>query len=202
MSLRHAILGILEYEPMHGYQIRQVLGEGMSAFWPVNLAAIYPALRKLEDDGLLSHRVESGGEGRPDRKVFEITDAGRDELAAWRPLPPEPSDQSTRNPLFLKMFLAKPEDFPATIGWIDAEIGRFQERAAQLRAEIADPLAFSTFFVRFMRETGLAHIELHVQLLQDLRRRVLQKIEGGRPENDSESPDIQVSENARQGQSS
>ena len=48
MSLRHAILGIVEYEPMHGYQIRQVLGEGMASFWPVNLAAIYPALRKLE----------------------------------------------------------------------------------------------------------------------------------------------------------
>ena len=38
MSLRHAILGIVEWQPMHGYQIKQVLEEGISAFWPVKLA--------------------------------------------------------------------------------------------------------------------------------------------------------------------
>ena len=43
MSLRHAILGVLEYQPLHGYALKCVLEQGISYFWPVNLAAIYPS---------------------------------------------------------------------------------------------------------------------------------------------------------------
>ncbi len=168
MSLRHAILGIVDYAPTHGYQIKRVLEEGISSFWPVNLAAIYPSLRKLEEDGLVAHRRERSADGRPDRKVFEITDAGREELARWRTLPPEGHTQS-KVPLFLKLFFAKPENLGDAIGWIDKEIELSRGQAASLRSDLANPEAFSTFFVRFMRESGLAHAELQVELLQELR---------------------------------
>ncbi len=171
MSLRHAILGIIEFQPVHGYQIRQILSEGISTFWPVKLNAIYPALKRLEDEGLVGHRTEATGQGRPDRKVYEITDRGREEMAAWRRLPPEGAP-STRSPLFLKLLFARSEDLPTTIDWISKEIEAARGRADQLRSDLHDPDAFDTLFVRFMRESGLAHLELQIELLQELRARV------------------------------
>lgn len=176
MSLRHAILGIIEYKPSHGYELKRVLDEGISSFWPVNLAAIYPSLRRLEDEGLLTHKLEASHEGRPNRKVYEITDAGRGELAAWRHLPPE-AEGSPRVPLFLKLLFAKSENLRDSLDWIDKSIERARGSADGLRSALHDPKAFDSFFVRFMRESGLAHAELQVELLQELRARVAFQVE-------------------------
>jgi len=179
MSLRHAILGIVEFAPMHGYQIKGVLEEGISAFWPVKLAAIYPSLHRLEEEGLVTHCTQVTGDGRPSRKVYEITDSGREELARWRHLPPEDGDR-TRVPLYLKLFFAKAENLPDALEWIDKALELARGRAEGLRGELENPKAFSTFFVRFMRESGLAHTELQIELLQELRARVAQKVEAYR----------------------
>jgi DNA-binding PadR family transcriptional regulator len=171
MSLRHAILGILDFRPMHGYALKRVLEEGIATFWPVNLAAIYPSLRKLEDGGLVTHRTEPTQEGRPDRKVYEVTEAGRAELARWRNLPPD-SDATFRNPLYLKLLFAQREDLPAARDWVSKAIERTSALANALRADLANPNTISTFFVRFMRESGIAHAELQAELLADLRDRL------------------------------
>lgn len=176
MSLRHAILGIIEYKPVHGYQLKQVLELGISTFWPVNLAAIYPCLRQLESEGLVAHTTERSGDGRPNRKVYSITDAGRQELARWRRLPPE-GIASVRNPLFLKLLFAREENIEDTLGWIDREIERSQTAARFIQQQLANPKAFSTFFVKFMREAGVAHLDLHAQLLKELRERVRKGLE-------------------------
>ena len=188
MSLRHAILGIVNHEPLHAYALKRVLDEGVSSFWPVNLAAIYPSLRKLEEEGLVAHRLEKSTEGRPDRKVFEITDAGREELARWRRLPPDGAPQS-KVPLFLKLFLAQPENAGDALGWIEKEIEGTRGRAEMLRSELHNPDAFSTFFVRYMRESGLAHAELQLELLQDLALKLRQKIEAHARESAPERDD-------------
>jgi DNA-binding PadR family transcriptional regulator len=147
MSLRDAILGILDYREMHGYQLKRVLDEGISSFWPVNLAAIYPSLRKLEEEGLVESRREPSAEGRPDRKVYTITDAGRAALAKWRRLAPDGAP-SVRNPLYLKLLFAHEEDFPEAVSWVDKQVDRAQARLDQLRADQADPRAFSTLPIR------------------------------------------------------
>lgn len=175
MSLRHAILGILEFSPAHGYQLRRVLAEGISLFWPVKLAAIYPCLRRLEEEGLVAHRTETTDPGRPDRKVYEITDSGRDELARWRRLPPEGEAQQ-RAPLYLKLLFAKPENLDDTVHWIAKDLERLRGQADRLRTELANPRVFSTFFLQFMRESGLAHLELQIEMLEDLRQRVMDRL--------------------------
>lgn len=174
MSLRHAILGILNHREMHGYQIKCVLEQGISTFWPVKLAAIYPGLRRLEEEGLVAWRREPGVEGRPDRKVYTITAAGQEELARWRRLPPEGAP-SVRNPLYLKLLFATEAELPAALSWVDREMRGVEERLEQLRADL--PRHFSTFVVEFMRESGVAHLELQLALLRDLRGRIQQRVD-------------------------
>jgi DNA-binding PadR family transcriptional regulator len=185
MSLRHAILGILNHSEMHGYQIKRVLEEGVSSFWPVKLAAIYPSLRTLEDAGLVAHRREATGEGRPDRKVYAITGPGREELAHWRRVPPD-GGISVKNPLYLKLLFATDEEFPEATGWVGKELEQCRASLDQLRADLANPKAFSTFVVRFMRESGVAQLELRIELLEELRARLQQRI--AHRDDDAEDP--------------
>lgn len=175
MSLRHAILGILDYRPLHGYELKRVLEKGISSFWPVNLGAIYPNLHALETEGLVGHHTESTAEGRPDRKVYTITETGREELARWRRLPPEGYTR-TRSPLLLKLLFARRENLDDVLEWIDAEVQFAHAAVAFLEAQLANPQAFSTFFVKFLRESGVAHLKLHGERLQELQDRIRREL--------------------------
>lgn len=68
--------------PMYGYQISKVLGLKDDEAPLMKMGAIYPVLRSLEKNGLLSSEVEPSVSGPP-RKYYTITDAGRAILTEW-----------------------------------------------------------------------------------------------------------------------
>ncbi len=71
------ILGVLQGMPMHGYQLRQQIEASFGKrFFNMSNSALYPKLAKLEADGYIQSRREQQ-EKVPDRKVYEITAAGR-----------------------------------------------------------------------------------------------------------------------------
>jgi len=73
--VRVAILALLAERPMHGYEMIQELDERTSGAWRPSPGAVYPALQLLEDQGLV--RADAAGE----KRSYQITDAGREELA-------------------------------------------------------------------------------------------------------------------------
>ncbi|KXO96737.1 PadR family transcriptional regulator [Tsukamurella tyrosinosolvens] len=75
------ILGVLESAPRHGYGVSAALVE--VGLQPIKGAQLYPALVKLENDGCIVAEWEQSESG-PARKVYELTDAGRTELARLR----------------------------------------------------------------------------------------------------------------------
>ena len=80
MNVRTLCLAILYFGDATGYEIRKLSTEGKySYFVEASYGAIYPALAKLEKDGLVTCRIEAV-EGKPSRKVYSITDAGRNEF--------------------------------------------------------------------------------------------------------------------------
>ncbi len=82
MSLSHAILGILSYRPMTGYNLKEVFDNAISHFWHAHLSQIYRELSRMEDEGLVVSEVQRR-EGRPDRKVYRITPRGREKFQSW-----------------------------------------------------------------------------------------------------------------------
>ena len=77
MNVRTLCLSILYEGEATGYEIRRLCGEGeCSYFIEASFGSIYPALAKLEDDGLVVSRTEQQ-DGKPAKKVYSITDAGR-----------------------------------------------------------------------------------------------------------------------------
>jgi len=73
------ILGLVAEEPKYGYQIEQnIIQRGMREWTEIGFSSIYYILNKLEDRGLLVSEKRTEGE-RPARKIYRLTDPGRQE---------------------------------------------------------------------------------------------------------------------------
>ncbi|HHS82903.1 MAG TPA: PadR family transcriptional regulator [Devosia sp.] len=80
MNVRTLCLAILHDGESTGYQIRKLSTEGeYSYFVDASYGSIYPALARLENEGMVTSRVEQQ-EGRPAKKVYSITPKGREEF--------------------------------------------------------------------------------------------------------------------------
>lgn len=81
MSLPHVLLGMLA-EPASGYDLKQYFSQSVRHFWSAELSQIYPALTRLERDGLLTSSIAPSDKG-PKRKVYRRTARGRRALRDW-----------------------------------------------------------------------------------------------------------------------
>jgi DNA-binding PadR family transcriptional regulator len=74
-EVRSAILALLAERPMHGYQIINEIEERSHGSWKPSAGSVYPALQLLADEGLVSAEESNG------RKIYSLTEAGREEVA-------------------------------------------------------------------------------------------------------------------------
>ncbi|MGE8078899.1 PadR family transcriptional regulator [Peribacillus loiseleuriae] len=95
-TLGYAILSALGRKPCSGYELAQYL----DAVWPAKHSQIYPRLTKMEQNGLLIFE-EVIQTGKPDKKIFSITDKGRETLEKW--VTESPSDPIMRDEFLIKV---------------------------------------------------------------------------------------------------
>ena len=127
MSVRQALLALLEQGPMYGYQLRTEFERRTGSTWPLNVGQVYTTLTRLERDGLVApHTAESGDDGEG-HIVYRVTDAGRDEVAAWFTTPVERT-QPPRDELAIKLALA------VTVPGVDVGTVIQQQRSATMTA--------------------------------------------------------------------
>lgn len=103
MSLKHAVLGLLDLSPLSGYDLKKAFDGTVAHFWSGDQAQIYRTLTALVDAELAAVEVVAG-DGRPSRKVHHITEAGRAELDRWLQADPEPA--VARNGFLAKVFFS------------------------------------------------------------------------------------------------
>jgi DNA-binding PadR family transcriptional regulator len=101
VSVRNALLALLEQGPRYGYQLRAEFEHRTGGTWPLNVGQVYTTLARLERDGLVEGRG-ADGEGRV---MYAVTTAGRDEAASWF-TSPVPRTQPPREELAIKLALA------------------------------------------------------------------------------------------------
>lgn len=89
--LGYALLGLLHASPSSGYDLRKIFALTPMSTFSDSPGAIYPALRRLQKDGLVRGRVE-GGVGSRRRQVFQLTSTGTAALKKWLTLPLEHED--------------------------------------------------------------------------------------------------------------
>jgi DNA-binding PadR family transcriptional regulator len=82
VALPHAILVALCEQSGSGYELARRFDRSIGYFWAATHQQIYRTLRAMEDDGWV-HVTPVTQQGRPDKKVYTVSDAGRVELARW-----------------------------------------------------------------------------------------------------------------------
>jgi DNA-binding PadR family transcriptional regulator len=126
MPLEHAILAFIEFEPMSGYDLKKFFDQSVAHFWTATQSHIYKSLEGLEKKGWAEAHVIQG-EGKPNRKQYQITGEGRSELRRWlvTPLPMEPVRQANLIQIFFSHFSTN-----------DEIASLFETRMDQLREQI------------------------------------------------------------------
>jgi PadR family transcriptional regulator, regulatory protein AphA len=100
-SSTQALLGLLTIEPMSGYDLGQMVRASIGHIWRESYGQIYPNLKRLAANGLVESKTEKH-KGRPERRIYSITRKGRQQLARWLAVPPQP--EIPRNEMLLKLF--------------------------------------------------------------------------------------------------
>ena len=103
-STSYTILGLLSVQSgISGYDIRKGIQQSIGYFWAESFGQIYPALKRMAVDGLISPS-QTRTKGRKQRQTYLITDAGRVALREWLSLPFH--NEPPRNEFLLKLFFA------------------------------------------------------------------------------------------------
>jgi DNA-binding PadR family transcriptional regulator len=157
MSLKHALLGFLNYGPHTGYELKKVFDLSVAHFWNAELSQIYPTLKALESEGLVEMNVEVQAD-RPNRKVYSITDDGRRDLIEWLATPAE--SEQVREPLLVKLF------FGSNLGRRQL-VAVLQKRADDLRETLAKSRHGCEAVAGLARVIGLEREGLFWELTMD-----------------------------------
>ncbi len=147
-----AILGLLDRQPSHGYDLKREYDVYFSRGRPLPFGQVYATLARLARDGKALAGEAEPGSG-PERKRYTITEVGKSEVEAWiaEPVPAEPYLQTD---LFVKVVLSLMLGQPAE-QYLDAQ------RAAHLRRmrELTELKQEGTLVDALLADHGLFHLE-------------------------------------------
>lgn len=119
MSLRNAVLAALINREASGYELAKQFHVSVANFWTATSQQLYRELEKMEADGLLSARVVAQSK-RPDKRVYSVTDAGRDALHEFTKQRPRPT--TVRDELLVQIEALAYADVPGVRASIEARI--------------------------------------------------------------------------------
>jgi DNA-binding PadR family transcriptional regulator len=124
--MRYPVLALLAAAPAHGYEIKRGLEERFGAvIAPINAGQVYTTLQRLQKDELVADDAVAQS-GRPDKRVYRLTDAGRAALEEWLGTASPPT--RLRDDFFMKLFFAH------AMGIADPAEMIARQRAAYLRS--------------------------------------------------------------------
>lgn len=163
-----ALLGVLALEgPLSGYDVRKAVDNGVGYFWGPAKTQIYAVLPRLVDAGLATReQVEQAD--RPDKHVYEVTEAGRDAVTAWLEDPTADVDRST---FLLRVFLGRLASSEALLRNVRAK----REEAEGLRADLEERDARADgsprdFHAALTRKYGLAYARALIEWADEVER--------------------------------
>ena len=115
-SSRDVLLGILAIESMSGYDLGQTIRASVGRIWNESYGQIYPNLKTLAAEGFVTAKFERQ-KGKPDRRIYSITEKGRERLLKWLLVQPQP--EVSRNEFLLKLFFGERIPTEILIGWVE-----------------------------------------------------------------------------------
>lgn len=170
MNTQSLILAILNFGDASGYEIKKQSTEGtFSYFVDISYGSIYPTLAKLEHEDLVTCRAETQS-GKPDKKVYSITEKGRQAFISMLASPPAP-DKFKSEFLLVAMCanLATPDVIARAV---DKRIGEMSAQLEMIRgfaSECDHPLTkWITGYGMHVKQADLQYLHDNRELLIEL----------------------------------
>jgi len=171
--LELAILGLLLESPMHGYELRKRLTGLLGAFRAFSYGSLYPALRRMQTDGLIVEdaspppgAVLATTKVRRARRVYQLTDSGRQRFSE---LVADTGPQNYTDDGFgvhLAFFNRTPAE--ARMRILEGRRRQVEERREGLREAIARASSSFDRYTKQLHQLGLESSEREVKWLNDL----------------------------------
>jgi DNA-binding PadR family transcriptional regulator len=169
MAIQHAVLALLSEGPGYGYELKAAFDKSVGPHrGALNIGHLYQVLDRLSRDGLAtSHRVAQ--DTRPDRTVYEITGAGREELSRWL-AEPSPRTGGYRDDFFLKIMAAAHTGDPQVLRSLITV-----QRAYLLRElrNLEDSKRHAEPVVGLLLAAAIRHIGADLAFLDDVEEQLL-----------------------------
>ena len=166
--LELAILGLLLESPMHGYELRKRLTGLLGAFRAFSYGSLYPALRRMQADGLIAEDSAPAGTTvlLRGKRVYQMTAAGR---ARFSELVADTGPQNYTDDGFgvhLAFFNRTPAE--ARMRLLDGRRRQVEERREGLREAITRASSSFDRYTKQLHQLGLESSEREVKWLNDL----------------------------------
>lgn len=132
MTIEYAILGLLNFRPLTGYDIKKMFAGSAVIYWSGNNNQIYTTLVKLHENELVTMEVELHADS-PSRKIYSITAKGQAELKKW--LLSEPEPPQLKNSFLIQLAWAdqlSPDELDTLLGKYESEM---QMQVSMLRTQ-------------------------------------------------------------------
>jgi len=138
VDIQSLLLGFLMHKSMTGYDLKKAFSLSFTFFSGLSYGSIYPALRKMEKNGLITKHVEIQ-DGAPNRKVYTITETGRTTFlnSLKSPLPPVQPKSAFLMRLFFFAHLS-PTDRKAVAREHLESVKQLQGALESIQAEVAE----------------------------------------------------------------
>lgn len=159
MSLKHAILVLLEQKPGTGYDLAQRFKGGIGHFWNASHQQIYQELKKLDSQMLVEFEVQPQSE-RPDRKHYRITAAGRSALKTWLLEPTRP--ERLNSALLVKIYAANLAE-PAGL------VAELEQNLAEHRRRLDEYLSLEQSYLGKGDRIGRKQAQIYLTLRSGIR---------------------------------
>lgn len=132
--LKYVLLGGLSYQPLTGYQLKQFVDRSARHFWHAQASQIYRTLDALDRDGMLTSMIEEQHD-RPDRRLYQLTPAGREDLRAWL-TQPMTEIAPTKDALLVRLFFSAQIEKAVVLTQLRLQQALHQRQLERYRTEI------------------------------------------------------------------
>ncbi len=163
MNIQDVILGFLCEKPMSGYDIKQMMEKSVSYFFDATFGAIYPALRKMEKEGLVEKQVIQQ-EGKPNKNLFVITESGREQFQKYLNSPINPT--VTRSDILIRLFFGKLSTKENVQIWLEEERQKNEEMYESLE-KVSSEFPNMDKHQRLVLEYGIRLSKMVMELIDE-----------------------------------
>jgi DNA-binding PadR family transcriptional regulator len=155
---------------MHGYRIKEHIERNFGYMWSINYGQIYPNLKRLETDGLVTKK-EVPQENAPDRKLYSLTDKGRKAFTQWLSEEPE-REMLIRDPFLLRFLFFGFGDPDIALEQIDRQIELYKSTRTK-REHNMERWKDMDIYVTQVAKLGISFNDMVLQWLLEAREVIL-----------------------------